>query len=846
MAGNRKQRKESTVATRRKRETVLENISRSSSDRSRWLNFSIFLAFAVLYMVVCFLGLSPVGPILQEGQESRVRIISEERFEYTSEIETERKKAAERVRVPPVYRLDPSNLEAFETYLDSLNEELAKLQQNSATDGQKRSVVRPNDVSALFKRMPEGNPYGLRTTDLAVLMNQLPPEKRAALFEEGLNILRQQLQNGVYDKTQQEFANEDSNVRVYNLNGPGGEAQSLGLISIEEARRTLQVSIWSLDAPHESSDAIFRILKEGLAPNLEFDPELTQDAIDKALESVEPVTVVVEEGETIIEPGSRVSSLQLEKWEAYRRHRTLTEATYGVDAIFIERALLLVVIMFVTVLFLQMSGIRISANRRLIFLAGTTLLINFLLNRLVLELADSGVTEQYPILLTLLPYLIPVALAPMLISILLGSVSGFISAILLAFINALMQGSSLSVSIATIVTSLVAIYYCRNIKLRTRVVRAGFYSGIVMGVVAMLAGIRNSADFSTVVIQMTTAVSVGAMTGIAIIGILPIWEGLFRTTTDITLLELTDFNHPLLRRMQMEAPGSYHHSLMVANLAENAAAEIGANPLMCRVCALFHDIGKMVKPEYFTENQRDGYNPHLERNPSMSALIIKSHAKEGIVLAKQYKLPEVIIKVIQQHHGTSLIQYFYYKALERKRQADAENEIHAPNAPRVELDQVNEATYRYEGPTPDFIESAIIMLADSVEAAGRSLRKVTPQSIEELIDKIFTSRVEDSQLDQCPLTFQQLSKVRDSFIFTLLNMLHSRVEYPSDSPESDARQKKKVARKSSRSPFASLGEQLGAQSSESSSSEASEPTAGDEETENDEIAEEATDSRRRE
>ena len=330
-----------------------------------------------------------------------------------------------------------------------------------------------------------------------------------------------------------------------------------------------------------------------------------------------------------------------------------------------------------------------------------------------------------------------------------------------------------------------------------------------MALAAFLIGVRDSVDSVLVIYQMLTAIIIGGVTGIALIGFLPIWESLFKTTTDITLLELTDFNHPLLRRLQMEAPGSYHHSLMVANLSENAAAAVGANPLVCRVCALFHDIGKLVKPEYFTENQRDGYNPHIERNPSMSALVIKSHVKEGAILAREYKLPKVIVEVIRQHHGTSLIQYFYYKALERKREVDQEFEIPGLEAPRIELDKVNEDTYRYEGPRPQFRESAIIMLADSVEAAGRSLRKVTPQAIDDLIAGIFRSRVEDGQLDNCPLTFQELSRIRESFSFTLLNMLHARIEYPKESATQELAKKQARNKKGSRAPFAQLSERLG-------------------------------------
>jgi putative nucleotidyltransferase with HDIG domain len=269
--------------------------------------------------------------------------------------------------------------------------------------------------------------------------------------------------------------------------------------------------------------------------------------------------------------------------------------------------------------------------------------------------------------------------------------------------------------------------------------------------------------------------------------------------------------------MQMEAPGTYHHSLVVAQLAENAANAIGANPLLARVCALFHDIGKTNKPEYFTENQRDRTNPHDENNPSLSALIIKSHVKDGVDLAIKHKLPRAVIDVIQQHHGTSLIRFFYQRARGEKRyQAGGSNwpmpagnsrppvsatrppvsttrppvsatrppvsatrpPLSTQNAPGLEPVPVSEMTYRYDGPKPRFKESASILLADGVEAASRSMRKVTPQHLGELIDQIFKDRFEDGQLDEAPLTFEDLSKIKASFTLTLLNMLHARVAYP--------------------------------------------------------------------
>lgn len=810
MAQSRKNRKETTVATRRKRPTALDSMSSTGASRTMWLNVGIFFLFAVLFIIIAFFGLSPASPVLQHGQISRVRIVAEVPFSFESTIATERKRAELRDRVPPVYRLDNSHLEAFREYLLALNEALTRFADIPADVEDRRAyALTPEEISRFMAEFEPGNPYGLRDRDIAILWNQLPPEQRANALNEGLLILDQLYREGVYDPASQQLGPNASNLRIYNIEDPEGHIRELNLLSIEQALRTLRINLAALDVPRESSMILFRILREGLDPNLRFDEERTQELVARSLSEVEPVRVTVPEGQTIIEPGTRVTDAQLEQLEAYRRAQARnTSLQFGPGKLFLERATLTVVVLFATMIYLRLTGIHITPNRRRIFLAGTAILLNLLINRLLLEIGDSGAALQNPALLSLLPFMLPVALAPILIATLLGAGPGIICGGLIAFLNALMQGNSVAVLLAGTCASLVGIFYARRIEVRTSIVRAGLYSGLIMGVAAILLGLRDAVEVSTMIYQALTALGVGGLTGVVIIGILPIWESLFKTTTSITLLELTDFNHPLLRRMQIEAPGSYHHSLMVANLAENAAAAVGANPLMCRSCAFFHDIGKLVKPEYFTENQREGYNPHLERNPSMSALVIKSHVKEGVVLAKEYKLPRVMIDVIREHHGTSLIQYFYYKALERKRQAEAESESPARGAPRIELDQVNEATYRYEGPCPSFTESAIIMLADSVEAAGRSLRKVTPQAVDELIEQIVTARVEDGQLDRCPLTFQQLAKIRESFSFTLLNMLHARVEYPKEALDGEKKAKKKTTKRGGSSPFAELGRSL--------------------------------------
>ena len=253
---------------------------------------------------------------------------------------------------------------------------------------------------------------------------------------------------------------------------------------------------------------------------------------------------------------------------------------------------------------------------------------------------------------------------------------------------------------------------------------------------------------------------------IMVMFLLPIFESLFDLTTDFTLMELSDLNRPLLKRLILEAPGTYHHSLMVGNMVEAVAEEIGANSLVARVGAYYHDIGKLSKPEYFFENKGDSSNKHEKLTPTMSALILVSHVKEGVELAKKEKLPRVVIDAIREHHGTTVMAYFYQKALEY--------DSH---------DSVNIDDFRYPGPRPRSKETALIMLADSAEAAVRSLKEPTAPRIRSIVEKIVTSRMNDGELDESGLTLNDIAIIREKFIKILTSVFHPRISYPDQEGE---------------------------------------------------------------
>lgn len=744
------------------------------------LNLLLLLAFGGAIIGVCFVGLAPPSPQVSLDKEARIRLVAEFSFTYTSNILTNRLKEERRQTIPRVYRIDLESAQKFAGQIRRLYAQLSEYAGD--TSGPRNDPAPPRftgaEIGNFLARANVDLPDGLDFEDLAILLNEIPAEQRSGLVEESIRQFLDVVRRGIYDPTVPEFAATRDRLSFFNLAGGGGEKRLTAndLQSEEDALRELRINLTALPVSRDASLAIFRILKGGLHANLLFDHERTASAVQAAVEQVAPVSVQVREGDAIIQPGMRVGPLQSEQLDAYRAMlRERLGSGWGVNPLLLEQSILTFIILLGMAMILREQSVGLTTRSRWLGLIALAILFDLGLIRLVLEMAGGAVGRNNPLLQAMLPWMTPVAMGPILVALLAGVRPALLVAFMVSLMAALMEGNSLAVFILSNLASLVGVVAVHGVRVRARVVRAGLLAGGCVALAALGLGIRDGLEMEVILAQMAAALGVGGVTGVLALGLLPVLESLFKYTTDITLLELTDFNHPLLRRMQEEAPGSYHHSLMVANLAENAAAGIGANPLLCRICALFHDIGKLVKPEYFSENQREGNNPHLDRNPSMSALIIKAHVKEGVALALQNRLPEVCVDVIRQHHGTSLIQYFYVKAIEQ-RQRDTPPVF--GQEPKAELDPVSENIYRYEGPKPQFRESAIVMLADSVEAASRSLRKATPQSIDELIEKIFTARLEDGQLDESPITFNELLKVKKSFSRSLLNMLHARVEYP--------------------------------------------------------------------
>ena len=427
-----------------------------------------------------------------------------------------------------------------------------------------------------------------------------------------------------------------------------------------------------------------------------------------------------------------------------------------------------------------------SRTSRILLVFGI-ILIQLAVTKLVLVLCASG---NYRILKPEMGGLItPYAFAPLVLGVLLGRNHGLYAAVFVSLWSSVLFGRiDAPLLVTSLISGFTAVSLTLQVRRRSKLFRAGVGVGVAIWLLSLAFGLigpinllsPSANDWQMIGLQSAYAIGNGILTAMVVGGLVPVLEQLFQITTDISWLEASDLNHPLLRRMTIEAPGTYHHSLVVANLAEAAAEAISANATLCRVCSYFHDVGKLVKPEYFTENMNFERNPHDDLAPTMSALIIIAHIKEGVDLALKNNLNSRIIDIIQEHHGTSLVYYFYQRALQQQEDARAGGKI--MNMREEDIPEVREESFRYTGPKPQTKESAIVSLADIVESASRSLSKPTPQKVEQLVNELIEERIADGQLDECDLTLGELRIIAEKLSFTLMTMMHTRIAYPK--PES--------------------------------------------------------------
>ncbi len=494
------------------------------------------------------------------------------------------------------------------------------------------------------------------------------------------------------------------------------------------------------------SDLTFSYLK----PSVEVDEEKTKSEREIAAQKVPPVyqNWKVKKNELIIGKGERVNArhiVQLSRLRSFLKE--------GRSKLFFMGTLLLFFLLGI------LGAIYMSFVRKTNFLSNTKEVAIVLLNMLfMIILADAIIRMPQP------SYFIPMASLGMMLILLIGFEVAFISVILMGMLLAVLTGGGIEVAAVLIIGSVVGMYAVKGARRRASIMWAGLLAGIAKFLAIVSAGLVNGIQMDVYMKDGLWGISSGLLSGVIVMGLLPVFEYLFKVPTNISLLEMSDLNHPLLKRLAMEAPGTYHHSIMVGNLAEAACDSIGANSLLARVGAYYHDIGKIPKPQYYSENEMGGSSRHTGLSPSMSALIIGKHVKEGVDIANKYKLNNTIINFIKQHHGDSLIAYFYQKAIEKTKEGAV----------------LDEESFRYPGPKPQTKETAIVLLADSVEASSRALSDPTPASISHLVKKVINDKFLDGQLDECDLTLRDMHEIANAFIRVLMAVFHTRTSYPKE------------------------------------------------------------------
>lgn len=499
-----------------------------------------------------------------------------------------------------------------------------------------------------------------------------------------------------------------------------------------------------------------------LEPNLLFSHEDTETLINERIAAISLTKGTVSAGQVIIRRGDIITSDRHAMLESLYRARADRATDIDLWRGYLGDSIVVIAILLIFMFYIYLY-------RREVFDRNAMLLLVFLGLGLVYAVGAFVVRVD-----GISPYVVPVAIAPILLTIIFDSRVGIMTTTMLALLLGLMFGNNFEFVVATITACSIGVYSVRDIKDRSQfyLTTPGLifasYALVLLGFTLTKAGGWNI-YMNNLLFLLGNAVGIWLTYPLVLLV-----EKTFRITTDVTLLELGDTNQPILRRLMLEAPGSFHHSLQVANLSEAAATAIGANSLLCRVGGLYHDIGKLDKPQYFVENQQS-QNVHDKLKPRMSALIIKNHVDAGIKLAEEIELPGIIKDFTLTHHGNSLIRYFYEKAMT---QSDNEQEI-------------REEDFRYDGPIPNSKETGILMLADSVEAASRSMADHSYQKLENLVNRLVDSRLNEGQLDNCALTLKDLSIIKETFIRILQGMYHGRVKYPGQEEEEKREQHSK-------------------------------------------------------
>ncbi|CDM64105.1 HD family phosphohydrolase [Pyrinomonas methylaliphatogenes] len=688
----------------------------------------------------------------REGDVVRSTVISPADISAIDARETERRRAAAIEAVRPVWRYEPARAAGAQKFRAAWQ------------DLQRQAATQPNAEQGEPVWTGEGDGRVARI----IIAHRFDPE----ILNDLLRLLREANDGYVYDD--READNLRPEIRL--VDGRTG-AQSIistnqtPLKSLSMARQTLRarLNLRLKDWPTEERDAIFGALAPLLAPTLIFDAQTTEAARREAAASVPPATITLKRNQVIAREGDTVTEHMLAQFEAVQNYGAAQRRPHHFIGLFLVIAALYWIAWKFTEKRSSTASLSLSLERAFMLLA-LSVIVETILMRVGFTVADSIASQSLrpptndP---TLWSFAIPFASAALLVALLVDTQLAFITGLITALFAGLLAPNGMLMTFYALTSSAAAIYGIHRYRERQSVTLAGLFAGAVNALMALavILAAQQPLTLNSALLAAGCGIAGGLLTTIFTSGGLPINESLFGILTDVKLLELSNADLPILSQLAMRAPGTNQHSHAVSQLAEDACRAIGANALLARIGALYHDIGKLAAPEMFVENQT-GENPHDHLPPERSARILIHHVSYGLKLAKEIGLPKQIADFIPQHHGTRTLHFFL-----RKAQAQA-----APGQ------SVDESQFRYPGPKPQSKEAAVMMLADSCEAAVRSLARPDPENISAIVSRIFDAVVSDGQLDECDLSLRELTKIREAMTNSLIAIYHPRVDYPGFNP----------------------------------------------------------------
>lgn len=680
-------------------------------------------------------------------------------------LEQERENA--RRNEPPVFRKYPQIRNVQEIKIKNFTAELSAFFQNSTRYSNKSQLRKDqsdkiDQLDSLLSQIHLKYNVRLSRDDLLFLYD-LNRQKKFNNFSRNLNVFLQELYNrGVINISKSEIREKKISIEQ---NGLEEKVDTESLLDRDEAKQYVQELIKSrIPENNKVSDLTFRIISQFFEPDLIFDKELTVTRKEKAVREVPTTSGFVYENQRIIDSHEIITE------EVYQKLQSLALALAERNAsrsgryqflFFLGKLIFAVLMVLIIAVYLFVYQPKLYNQTKMLWLITCVFSIQFLITILMKDILQWSYLT------------IPVTLGPMLFSMVLESSLAFVGTVIISLVLGASAGNNFLLTLMAFVVGTTALFSVQKIRNRGQMFRAIFYILLGYALVNFSYGLIHYEPFKQMIQNFAFYLLPNSvLVPTAVFLLIGIFEKFFDVTTDITLLELSDLNHPLLKKLSVEAPGTFHHSIVVGNLAEAAAKEIGANSLLARVGCYYHDIGKMQLSDYFVENQPSSVSKHETLTPNMSSLILAKHVRAGLDLADEYKLPLAVKRFIPEHHGTSIMSYFYHKALETKDPRD-----------------VDENDFRYPGPKPQSKETAIAMLADTVEAASRTLPNPNLQRITALVENLIEKRFQEGELDECDITLQELNKVKKAFVRVLMGIHHIRIEYPTEEKSKEKNRK---------------------------------------------------------